>query len=158
MPAPLPREINPALDNMFQRVNGIYQNYVWVARFTDEIVNDVELDLKKAGQLAHINGPAFIALTTVPAGPDRAALRDAFLRRLEQEGLAWANIGTEFNPFVTQLQTLIDWIVANVPEAAAGQPMSELIVSNGNLTDQPRTIPKPAGLQTEAQALRNLFG
>lgn len=155
MAAPLPVEINPALENTLNRANRIYQNYVWVARFIDEIVNDTDLDLKKIGQLVLVNGPILLSLTSGAT----ASLRTAFMRRIEQEGLSWPNINTEFPALLTELQSFIDWVGANVPEVGQNLPMSQVIVNaDGRLTDQPITITKPVGFQAEAQALRNQFG
>jgi len=155
MTAPVPSESTTPGPSLEQQAANIYANYVWIARFIVEMNNDVQLDMKKAAQLVRINGPMFVTATQ-SAGP---LLRDAFMKRLEAQGVSWPNIATELPGIVTALNDFFNFVQTNFPAVyTEANTIGEVFITDsGFLSDRPVLVTKPPALATEIAGLRALF-
>ena len=135
--------------------NELFGHYVWIARWSDEIVNDVDLDNKKFGQLVYVHCREFDNLVTVPISDDYLS---AVVTRFAADGLEWstrAQLKSDFQDIKQQCASLYNWSVTNVGDL---EYASNSIDTLGVMVETPTlTTPKPAAVQTRVQALRDLF-
>lgn len=134
----------------------IFGHYVWMARWSEEIVNDVDLDMKKIAQLAFVHCRLFDALISPPVPDDVAT---AVVSRFAADGLEWptlADLKADMAALKSEAATLFNWVSANVSGTI---DIATLQISNtGARTETPIIMsPKPAAVQTRVQALRSLF-
>lgn len=93
MAAPFPHDARVGTISLGQIAQNIVANYKWLARWSDEIGIDAQLDLKKLAQLAFQHARLFRELVT-PFLP--LANNPAFVRALVSEfawsGMEWATL------------------------------------------------------------------
>lgn len=154
MPAPFPREGVSKGTVYSQLAKQVYGHYVWLARWSDEIGKDPDVDLKKLGQLALVHCRDFGPLTAVVD----ADLARAIQQRFGQEGIIWPTIPAMVNDLSAiraEALALRDYVIASVPEAKILS--SRTYDANGFETEVPNTVSKPHPAVAEVAKLRALF-
>lgn len=132
------------------------RNLYWMARWSDEIVNDVDLDLKKLIQLAYVHCLWFS--TNVPDSLPQAVVL-AINARMRIEGFDWpvADIPADVAAIKAESTVLHAFVRDNLPPEYKNFA-TRVINPDGTETEAPAVIsPKPAAVQTRVATLRALF-
>lgn len=133
----------------------LLSHFVWMARWSDEIGSDAQLDLKKLAQLAFVHCRAWDAATV------NADVIKAFqvFAQIEQ-GIEWpdrATMTTELSGLRSAATALFEHVRDNVPEARSFA--TRVLDETGRETDTPNVVDKST--QTTAvnlaAALRALY-
>lgn len=159
MAAPFPYDAVAGRASLGQIAAQIVANYKWLARWSQEIGTDTNMDLKKLAQLAFSHCRLFRDLIQpfipVSAGdPIIAALQSEFA----WHGLVWptrAEMVTDVGLLYQRCGALFDYVRDNVP--AARSFAVRTYDANGNEIEQPTVIAKDAAVATEVGRLRALF-
>jgi hypothetical protein len=164
MAAPFPYDAVAGVANdgaEFEAAN-LQGHFVWLARWSDEMDGDVDLDLKKLAQFVlHCRAYRrwFDALAA-RGGPARAVIAGYFAHRK----CAWATLAD----MVQDLQAIYDaagvaadWIEANLAGYKGGYTMAVVIGADANgvpiTSDVPVKAVKPPAFATRVAAFRGLF-
>lgn len=133
----------------------IVGHYIWLARWSDEIGKDSDLDLKKLAQLAFQHCRNFAALVPVTISP---GLLVAMRRRFEQEGIEWTgpDMATELLALRDQSAALFAFVRDNAPQAR--NFASRTYNAQGAEIERPTKVQKIAAVSAEVAKLRSLFG
>jgi hypothetical protein len=132
-----------------QRADQIYINLIWIARLSNELVNDPNVDMKKLGQLAYTaqsHGGRFLALTA-NGGADLMA---AVLTRFQAENIVVDQ--ARLLAIRAQVQALVD-AVGVPPE----WPAATRIWTPAGEIERSIVEPKPHSIEPFVQAVRNEF-
>lgn len=160
MPAPFPHEARSKTSPPGKIADEIYSHYAWLARWSDEIVSDSEIDLKKLAQLAL--GPqshcAHFARLTENMTPE---LSTAIEARWYRDGRSWASRKAQ-NADLAGIRkaalALNEYVTAHMPEARV---LSERVwqVEDGAPPEIERTrkATKPNDVMAYVEALRSEF-
>jgi hypothetical protein len=150
MPITFPQDASAGGQATARRAQQIYEHIVWIARWSNEIVLDAAVDMKKLGQLAY--GPQshsgrFLALTANGGGELMAAVQ----ARFQAEGTTITQ--AQLTGLRTQVQSLVDAV-----GTPAEWPLSTRVwtIANGEV-ERPAVEPKPHPLMPAVQAVRNEF-
>lgn len=159
MPAPFPYEAVSGRSNIDQYAVQLYGNFMWLARWSNEINADADLDLKKIAQFAfkHCLGyrKAYEALTAVEAS---AVAKHAVRSVFAMKAVVWptdAEMLADLAAIYNACGTIYNWIDANLP--AAKSFSTRTFDATGKETEVPLTIAKPGAVQTRIAAFRALF-
>ncbi len=155
MTAPFPYNARVGRIALSTTANQIHAHYVWLARWSDEIGTDADIDLKKLAQLGFIHCRLFAQLTATPSPELRAAVE----RKFSQEGLEWstrAAMMSDLNALRTQAGLLHAYVRDNVPEAREAVRITYDENTNSG-TEAVNTLGKPHPAATEVASLRALF-
>lgn len=157
MTAPFPHFVTAQEPSPGQTANVLFGHYVWIARWSDEISNDAQLDLKKLAQLAFIHCRVFAE--TVPTAPISDELIAAVVQKFASEGLEWVDLPTlkaDFVAIKNASQTFYEWVRDNAPEA---QNFAERTFNpnTNNEVEVAKVIAKPNAVQTRVAVIRALF-
>jgi len=155
MVAPYPVEAVAKGQPLSQRANQIYGHYCWLARWSDEIGADPDLDLKKLAQLAFIHCRLFDSLL---AGATVELVR-ALEKRFATEGMTWASpaaMNADMQALRVEGAALMAYVRDNVPEA---RQASRVVYDPASDTgaEQVVKLPKPHPAVAEVAKLRALF-
>ena len=155
MPAPFPADAVVGGTALSQRANQIYGHYVWLARWSDEIGLDVDLNLKKLAQLGFIHCRRFAEFIAAPS-PE---LTIAVERRFAVDGVTWATRAAmlaDLSAIRVEALALHTFVRDQVPEAReAGKIVYSSTTDSG--TEVILTVPKPHPAVAEVAKLRALF-
>ena len=154
MPAPFPREATLKGQSTSNIANQVYANYAWLARWSEEIGADADVDLKKVAQLALAHCRDFAALT-VDMRPDLAR---AISQRFGREGLTWPTaqaMVADLAAIRAEAVALRAFVQASVPEALVMS--SRVWTAEGDETERPNKLVKPHPVVAEVAKLRALF-
>lgn len=117
MAAPFPDFVTrPGEQSPQQRARQIVGHYVWLARWSEEIGNDSDLDLKKLAQLAFAHCRDFAQLTPDPVPAD---LQLALDRQMAEQGIDWSgrDMAAELSALRVASEALFIWVRDNFPAA-----------------------------------------
>ena len=135
--------------------NEIFGHYTWIARWSQEITTDTDLDAKKYGQLTYIHCQEFDRLVPATISDELAS---AIISRFALDGLEWATIAdmrTDLGAIKAECASLYGW-----ERNRSGPTMDYATLSvdeNSQFIETPITSTKPAAVNTRVQDLRNLF-
>ena len=136
--------------------NNLFGHYTWMARWSEEITTDVDVDNKKFAQLVFVHCREFDNLVVLPVDD---AVATAVISRFAADGLEWPtpnDMKNDFQALKAEAATLYAWTLSNVGTSIDYATLS--VDSGGVFLEVPTiTTPKPPALQTRVQALRNLF-
>jgi len=159
MPAPYPVEAVAKGVSNSQKAKNIYAHYAWLARWSNEIGADPDLDLKKLAQLAFIHCRNFAALTDA-ATPE---LLRAVRQRFSEEGLEWAVLAAmsmDLTAIRNESLALFAFVRDNVPEARSAANVAVKFAPDSDTGTGEETavkLPKPHPAVAEVAKLRALF-
>ena len=143
-----------------QIADQLYMHCVWIARWSNEILADPSIDVKKLAQLARSPVSHCGRLLALSSPPISAELREAVWNRFTIEGRAnWATrqeMIADFQAIRADADALVQHITANM---AAETRVLECVAweLDGTKTIEPRTIAKPDAVEALVQALRDNF-
>ena len=154
MTVPFPHAILVPL-NPSKLASHIFGHYVWLARWSDEIGTDTDLDLKKLAQLAFVHCREFSAI--VPDTPSPEVLR-AIDTKMRLEGIVWppASMASDLAALKAGTSALFIFVRDNVP--AARNFSTRAYSATGDETDESIKVPKTQAIANEVAKLRILFG
>lgn len=155
MVGPFPYEAVTGRISLAQRASEIYGHYTWLARWSDEIGKDPDVDLKKAAQLAFIHCRLFVEL--VDAWGTKAAV--SIMERFAASGIVWATeaaMSADLTPIRNEALSLHNFAIAN---KATMQEASKIIYSEKDSSgiEQVNKLAKPSIVADEVAKLRALF-
>lgn len=128
----------------------------WVARLSNELVNDAVIDLKKLGQLVQ-EGRKFYDAT--PAGID-PRIKTALRNRLAQEGLEWASeaaMTSDIGALRTSMVALYQYIKNNMAAEMSAAASIGFDPDQGGGSESTATIAKPHAVEPLISAVRAHF-
>lgn len=154
MVAPYPYEAVSGRISPAQRAADLCAHYAWLARWSQEISSDPDIDLKKVALLSLIHCRLFVAL--VGAIGSDAAVEAAFVVR----NIAWGTrslMAADLTAVSTAAQALFVWVRDNMPEARdpvtlKGDPTSTALI------EEVRHLAKPHPVEARIAGLRATFG
>ena len=160
MPAPFPYNAvaGVANDPAESEAENLVAQYSWLARWSDEMNKDVDLDYKKLAQFAfHCRQFRrwYDTLQARGAANIGDQIEGAFLRRK----MKWGNraaMNSDLTDIYTAAGTIYDWIVTNMQEAR-NYTTAQFDANFENQTDVPVKVTKPAAVATRVQQFRGLF-
>jgi len=155
MAAPFPAEAVVKGQPNSQKANQIYAHYCWLARWSQEIGADPDLDLKKLAQLGLIHCRLFAAQTDTMTTEFVRAVRQKF----GNEGLGWATIAdmsADLAAIRTEALALFTFVRDQVPEARQAARVVYAPDSDSGTEDVVK-LPKPHPAVPEVAKLRALF-
>jgi hypothetical protein len=119
MPAPFPHEARSKTSPPGKVADEIYAHYAWLARWSDEIVRDDEIDLKKLAQLALGPGShcAHFARLTEDMTPEIVVAVEG---RFYRDGREWQSREAEVSDLMgirAAALALNEYVTKQVPEA-----------------------------------------
>jgi len=149
--------------------------YAWLYRLARDMNDEIELDLKRAAQLA-LHTRKFrlwydklvvrMANETIAADPDypvvraqgeiRAVIEGAFALRRTRWATRAAMV-QELQAFHAEAGTLYDWMEANAAAYKQGFSTNRVVSADGDMTDVPIKITKPPEFATRIAAFLALF-
>lgn len=160
MPAPYPYDAVAGRVQLRSVADEIVAHYAWIARWSDEIGKDTDLDLKKLAQLAFVHCrlfreriQAFLPIAT--DSPLIPALRRAF----DSMGVEWptrAAMIADLSAIYQECANLWLYVRDNVP--AARSFATRTYDASGAEIEQPAKIAKDPAITTEVAKIRALFG
>ena len=119
MPAPFPYEFVSGRRNLDSQCAQIFADYGWMARLSDEIVADAELDLKKLFQLhGHCRSYRVALDPFLPIEKQEEPIAVALMDFFSAKGIKWADEATMVADLVERHDaagTLFDVIEAAFP-------------------------------------------
>lgn len=165
MAAPFPYEAvsGAVLDAAEGEAMALYRQFAWVARLSDEMNTEAELDLKRTMQLVfharslrrfHEMLQARINSTHTPA-----QIADVIEGVFAAKKCRWASrsaMNADLAALYTNSGALADWIEANAADYKQGYSVNKEI-SPGVMTDEPIKVSKPSGLASRLTDFRALF-
>lgn len=159
MPAPYPYDAVSGRRSLRAIAGEIVANYCWLARWSDEIGNDADMDMKKLAQLAFQHCRLFRQelqpfLPFTAGSPLLPALEHAFARI----GMSWPtrmDMRADLAAIFAECGNLYPFVRDNVP--AARTLSSRVYDANGVETEDPVKIPKDPVIAAEVAKLRALF-
>jgi len=165
MTAPFPPEAvaGTAVDPAESEASNLFAQYAWLARLSDEMTADPDLNLKRVMQLV-LHARKFRqwhqALQARGAGvADRIA---AVFALKKCEWPTKAAMSAELATINTDANSLADWIELNAPGYKQGFATVKVAAMDAEgapvLTDEAMTTAKPAAAAVQLTALRALFG
>ena len=159
MPAPFPYNAlaGVANDPAESEAENLVGQYSWLARWSDEMNKDVDLDYKKLAQFAFHCRKFRFWYDALQARGNAALdpIQGAFLKRK----MSWGNraaMSSDLQGIYTAAGTIYDWIVANMQEAR-NYTTARFDANFENQTDIPVKVVKPAAVATRVQQFRGLF-
>ena len=138
-----------------QTANSLFNHYIWIARWSQEITTDTDLDAKKYGQLVYVHCREFDALVPATIIDELAA---AIISRFALDGLEWATIAdmrADFAAIKAECASLYGWESNRSGPAMDYATLS--VDTNGQFVEMPMISNKPAAVNNRVQDLRNLF-
>lgn len=159
MSAPFPYNAVSGVANDLaeSEAENLVAQYIWLARWSDEMNKDVDLDYKKLAQFAfHCRKFRFwydALQARIPLPLD--AIEGAFLRR-KMRWLTRLLMQQDLQDIYNAAGTIYDWIVANMQEAR-NYTTAQFDANFENQTDVPVKVAKPAAVATRVQQFRQLF-
>lgn len=161
MTAPYPHEGQAGRHQPERMARQLFEDYVWLARWSNEIGNDAALDLKKLVQLAIVHCQSFRAVidnyTPIASSPEFVqAVEDRF----SAGGSTWPDVATmraDLTALYQECGALFVFVRDNVPELANGYATLTWDAING-FVEVPITAPKPHIAVPEVAKVRVLFG
>lgn len=181
MTIPFPYNATAGVNNdpAEQEAFNLYINLAWIARLSQEVSTDTDLNLKRVFQLVlHMRKyrswfaklDARRAREGASQDPDwpftRVAGEIGSLIRgeFQKHKMIWASqpaMLTDINALNTNCGTFADWIEANASEYVSGYTKATVVGADPDGTpitsDEAITIPKPGAFQTRVVALRANF-
>lgn len=159
MAAPFPYEstAGAVTDPAESEALNLYRQYVWLARWSDEMNTDTDLDLKKLAQFTfHCRKYRqwFDALQARGAAA-RPVIEGVFAFKKA----TWASRAamlSDLQAIYDGAGTIYDWIVANMQEARS-YTVATFDAAFAEQTDVPVKIAKPAGVAARVGVFRALF-
>jgi hypothetical protein len=150
MALPFPKESQAGATSASAVAQAIYAHLAWIARWSDELASEPDVDLKKLAQLGF--GPnshcaQFLALTASPTADVVAAVVDRFAR----EGLTIT--GGQVTEVRAAAQALVDAATV-VPELAVE---TRVFLQSGGERADPIKAAKPHPTDSFVAALRAAF-
>ena len=160
MPAPFPYNAvsGVANDPAESEAENLVTQYSWLARWSDEMNKDADLDYKKLAQFTfHCRQFRrwYDALQARGAANIGDQIEGAFLRR-KMRWLTPLLMRQDLQNIYTAAGTIYDWIVVNMQEARTYTAI-QFDANFENQTDVPVKVPKPAPVSTRVQQFRGLF-
>ena len=160
MPAPFPYNAiaGVANDPAESEAENLVTQYSWVARWSDEMDKDTDLDYKKLAQFAfHCRKFRvwYDALQVRGAANIGDAIEGTFLRRK----MKWGNraaMNSDLTAIYDAAGVIYAWIVANMQEARS-YTTAQFDANFENQTDVPVKIAKPVAVATRVSQFRALF-
>ena len=159
MPAPFPYNAVAGIPNdpAESEAENLVAQYSWLARWSDEMNTDTDLDYKKLAQFAFHCRKFRRWYDALQARGNTALdpIQGAFLKRK----MSWGNraaMNSDLTDIYTAAGTIYDWIVANMQEARSYGTVS-FDANFENQTDTPVRVVKPAAVSTRMQQFRGLF-
>jgi hypothetical protein len=155
MPAPYPYDAVSSRRSAATIAAEIFGHYVWLARWSDEIGDDPDLDLKKLAQLGFIHCRLFAQATAeMPA-----AVIAAVEARFAAGGITWAvrlAMLDDFAALAARASTLHAYVRDQVPEARAAATLVYSETGDSG-REQVTKLAKPHPAAAEVAKLRALF-
>lgn len=154
---PLPFIVGSAAEGIGRTPQQVAEQFVrnmyWLCRWSDEIINDPDLDLKKLIQLVHAHCRLIANMPdTVPDD-----ICKAISARLQQEGFDWSPEPTELNQLKAACVNLATFVRDNLPPEYR-EFAKRTMGSDGVEVEEPVKIsPKPAAIMSRVNALRAHF-
>lgn len=160
MPAPFPYNAisGVANDPAESEAENLVAQYAWLARWSDEMNKDADLDYKKLAQFAfHCRRfrQWYDALQVRGAANIGDQIEGAFLRR-KMRWLTPLLMRQDLQDIYTASGTIYDWIVVNMQEARS-YTTAQFDANFENQTDVPVKVAKPTAVATRVQQFRGLF-
>lgn len=111
-----------------------------------------------ASSAGTLTGDAVLSLSLFLADSKVQLQRDAAVSGIgayaqNQVGDPTLNVTNEFNAMVAQIDTVINWIVANFPKDGTGKLLHQTIAATGRTVSAPFTAVQTAGLRTTLDGL-----
>lgn len=158
MAAPFPYEARSGRANIDNLALQLYGNYVWLARWSDEMNTDARLDLKKLAQFAFVHCTRFRSVYEKLAEVGVASVKDAVRSVFALKNCTWpddAAMIADLTAIYNACGTAKTWVDANIPEAKTFA--SRTFDADGQETEIANVIDKPQALATRVGAFRALF-
>jgi len=160
MPAPFPYNAisGVANDPAESEAENLVAQYSWLARWSDEMNTDIDLDYKKLAQFAfHCRKFKvwYDALQARGAANIGDQIEGAFLRRK----MKWGNraaMNSDLTAIYDAAGAIYVWIVANMQEARS-YTTAQFDANFENQTDVPVKVIKSAAVAIRIQQFRGLF-
>ena len=160
MPAPFPYNAIFGVPNdpAESEAENLVGQYSWLARWSDEMNNDTDLDYKKLAQFAfHCRKFKvwYDALQARGAANIGDVIEGAFLRRK----MKWGNraaMNSDLTAIYDAAGVIYAWIVANMQEARS-YTTAQFDANFENQSDVPVRVSKPVAVATRVQQFRGLF-
>lgn len=156
MTAPFPYDAVAGRGSLANQAAAIYGHYAWLARWSEEIAADPDIDLKKVAQLCLIHCRMFRQLVNSFGVKGVDAIENVF----RQRGISWATkaaMTADLTAVRDEAQLLFVWVRDNMPEA---RDAVKVVYDETNTAgvEQVNTVAKPHAVEVEIAKLRALFG
>lgn len=161
MTAPFPIEATAGtkVDPAEAEALNLYRHYAWMARLSDEMHIDAELDLKRTMQLVmHIREyRRWHDALSARSQAQTIGIVEGIFAQKKCRWASQAEMGEDLAALHAAAGTVADWIEANAPEYKEGYSVNKE-VAPGVITDEPIKVPKPQALGMKIAELRAQFG
>ena len=159
MPAPFPYDAAAKRLSLEQISRELLGHYTWIARWSDEIGTDTDLDLKKLAQLSFVHCRRFDAILALfdPIDATSPIMR-AFEAQAAGRGLGWLDrvaMEADIALIRTEAAALFAFVRDSVPEARSFA--TRTYDAQGKEIEQATKITKTAAIADEVTKLRVLF-